>query len=139
MLAQSLIIKILDYYERNKEECFKNQTSKAELKNEIVLQVQEYLNQNFKEKITLKDAAQRVNINPCYLERIFKKNTGTSFTQYIMDRRLGYAQNLLRDTKKSIAQIAEESGYDNQSYFSQLFKKRFGCTPGAYRKKIKKH
>lgn len=139
MLARLLIMKILDYYEKNKEECFKDQISKEESDNGIVLQVQEYLNQNFKEKITLKDAAQRVNISPYYLERIFKKNTGTSFTQYIIDRRLGYAQNLLRDTKRSIAQIAEESGYDNPSYFSQLFKKRFGCNPGAYRKKIKKH
>lgn len=139
MLARLLIMKILNYYEKNKDEYFKDQISKEESDNEIVLQVQEYLNQNFKEKITLKDAAQRVNISPYYLERIFKKNTGTSFTQYIIDRRLGYAQNLLRDTKRSIAQIAEESGYDNPSYFSQLFKKRFGCNPGAYRKKIKKY
>lgn len=139
MLARILIMKILDYYEKNRNECFKDQISNEESENEIVLQVQEYLNQNFKEKIILKDVAKQVNISPYYLERIFKKNTGTSFTQYIIDRRLGYAQNLLRDTKRSIAQIAEESGYDDPGYFSQTFKKRFGCNPGAYRKKIKKY
>ena len=99
--------------------------------------VQNYMEQNFRDKISLEDMSKIVSVSPWYLERVFKKYTGDSLNQYLIRLKLGYAQNLFRDTSKSIAQVAEEVGYDNPSYFSQLFKKKFGVTPGAYRKKLK--
>ena len=139
MLAEILIGKILDYLETHKDGSSINRSMREESENDIVTKVRRYLDQNFKEKISLTEIARQACVSPYYLERIFKKNTGSSVAQYMIDRRLGYAQNLLRDTAKSISAIAEEAGYDNPSYFSQLFKKKFGCNPGAYRKKIKKH
>jgi AraC-like DNA-binding protein/mannose-6-phosphate isomerase-like protein (cupin superfamily) len=139
MLSEVLIGKILDYFETHKDSVKIDKEMMEETENDIVTNVCMYLDQNFKEKISLTEIARQACVSPWYLERIFKKNTGSSVTQYMIDRRLGYAQNLLRDTAKSISVIAEEAGYDNPSYFSQLFKKKFGCNPGAYRKKIKKH
>lgn len=104
----------------------------------LVEKVQEYLDCNYQNKITLQNMADFAAVSPWYLDRIFKKYTGASPTQYLIHRKLGYAQSLFTDTEESIAKIAEKIGYDNPSYFSQLFKKKFGMTPGEYRKKLKK-
>lgn len=105
----------------------------------IIKKVQNYMEQNFQNKISLQDMSEIVSVSPWYLERVFKKYTGDSLNQYLIQLKLGYAQNLFRDTKKSIAQVAEEVGYDNPSYFSQLFKKKFGVSPGEYRRRQKEN
>lgn len=131
-LASALVLKVAEMTQGS--ECMDSQEQKEHW---MIEKVQNYMEQNFRDKISLQDMAEIVSVTPWYLERVFKKYTGDSLNQYLIHLKLGYAQNLFRDTSKSIAQVAEEVGYDNPSYFSQLFKKKFGVTPGAYRKKLK--
>lgn len=131
-LASALVLKVAEMTQGS--ECM---DSKEQKEHWMIEKVQNYMEQNFRDKISLQDMAEIVSVTPWYLERVFKKYTGDSLNQYLIHLKLGYAQNLFRDTSKSIAQVAEEVGYDNPSYFSQLFKKKFGVTPGAYRKKLK--
>lgn len=133
-LAAALVIKVLEL----SSSC---EGIEDEKESELVKQVKEYLDQNYLNKLTLKDVSEAMFVSPFYLDRIFKKNIGFSMAQYIINRKLGHAQNLLRDTDESIVKIADMVGYDTPGYFSQMFKKKFGITPGTYREllgKVKK-
>lgn len=135
-LAAVLIMKILEWKKIKMKDL--NETSENEKKDgEIVREVLEYLDKNYREKIGLTQIAKTVGVSPYYLDRIFKSHTGTPIKQYIINRRLGRAQSLLTDTDYSIAQIAEMVGYDDPSYFGQLFKKKFSMAPGEYWEKLK--
>lgn len=107
--------------------------SREQQDGDIVKQVRKYLDENYLKKVNLNQVAEAVSVSSFYLDRIFKKETGISVGQYLIHRKLGHAQSLLTDTDEPIVKIAEMVGYDNPSYFSQLFKKKFGVTPRAYR------
>ena len=62
------------------------------------------------------------------------KPHGTGFTEYLNDYRLTMAARLLKSSDESILMIAEASGFDNLSYFNRIFKRKYGSSPGAYRK-----
>ena len=79
-----------------------------------------------------------MNISPNYLSRIFKEESGESFSGFVQDKKLEYAQNLLITTKYSVSEISKLSGYSNEAYFSKLFKSKYSTTPGQYRKINKK-
>ena len=70
---------------------------------------------------------------PDYITKIFKKETGMSFKNYIIEKRLDLARKLLQKTDDSIRDISLKVGYDNYSYFTRLFKKSFGVTPVEFR------
>lgn len=101
----------------------------------IVEKVQRYIGMSLGEhNLTREDIANHVYLNPDYLTRIFKKETGLSISDYLMQQRIEYAKKLLRTTDQSVSEIALTSGYSNLSYFSTTFKKMAGTTPVEYRK-----
>ena len=93
-----------------------------------------YIESNYTKDIFLDSAAEHVNISPAYLSRIFKKNTKTSFTQYVMNLRLEKATEYLINFDYNIYNISEMVGYTNIYYFYRIFKNKYGCTPSEYRK-----
>lgn len=93
-----------------------------------------YLEQNFAEPLRLDDVADYVKLNPAYFSALFKKETGKTFSDYLVERRLRAAQYLLQSTGKSISEIAETVGYNDVKYFSKLFKKHMGVKPSEYRR-----
>ncbi len=84
--------------------------------------------------ITLRDLAAACYLNEKYAGRLFKAQTGQSFHQYLTAYRLDRAEALLRETSRSVADIARDCGFESTSYFNRLFRERFGNSPGAYRK-----
>jgi len=86
------------------------------------------------EDLTRETVAKHVFLNPDYLDRLFKKETGTSVTEYIVRKRLMLAQDLLLKTNLPIGSIAAQTGYSNFAHFSRRFKKQFGMSPADYRK-----
>ena len=74
-------------------------------------------------------------LNPAYLSRLFRKETGLSLTDYMVEQRLRKAKAELESTNIKISDIAVSVGYSNFSHFSKLFKKLTGLTPQEYRKK----
>lgn len=84
---------------------------------------------------TLKDIAKVCFINEKYLGRIFIKETGQTFREYLTQRRLERAQSLLEHTDEDIIKVALDCGFTSHSYFTNVFKKQFNMTPKEYRSK----
>lgn len=103
-------------------------------KDNFILYLKEYLDAHYLENLTLEEMAKKVHMSSSNVTHQFKKRTGFSPIQYIMQRRIGQAQSLLISTDKSITEISMSIGYDNISYFNNIFKKVAGMPPKAYRK-----
>jgi AraC-like DNA-binding protein len=96
--------------------------------------VKEFLDANYEDRITLDMLAERFYINKFYLTRIFKEQFGESVTEYLLQVRITQAKRRLRFTDKSIEEIAHECGMNDANYFSRVFKKVEGVTPGNFRR-----
>ena len=92
-----------------------------------------YIRDHLQQEITMKEMADLCHLSPSYFSRTFNKETGESFVNYISSRRIQLAKELLRETGKSVTQIADEVGYDNISHFTAVFKRTEGVTPSVYR------
>ena len=79
-------------------------------------------------------SVQQFYINKFYLTRVFKEQFGQTVTGYLMQLRITQAKRLLRFSDKNIEVIAQECGMSDANYFSRIFKKVEGTTPGQYRR-----
>ena len=93
-----------------------------------------YIFNNYKEKITLEQVADIVNMNTSYFSRYFKKVTGVGFSKYLTTLRIKEASSLLENTDMYISEIAEKSGFDTLQHFCNTFKKIKGISANEYRK-----
>lgn len=93
----------------------------------------EYIHNHFAEKISLDDVAKYANYSKSYLIRLFKKNTGKTYSSYLNGYRIHKAINMLETTDKSILEISEACGFGNVAYFIKVFKQNIGTTPHKYR------
>ncbi|RKP51541.1 AraC family transcriptional regulator [Cohnella endophytica] len=94
----------------------------------------QFLNQHYGEEISLHAVSERFHLNPAYLSRLFKNETGQTFNDYLSKIRLDAAVNLLRNDQLKVGDIAPMVGYENVNYFLKKFKDYYGCTPSEYRK-----
>ena len=76
--------------------------------------------------------ADSLHVNAYYLSHLFKEYTGQCFTDYLAERRIERAVELMRTTDLSLAQIGERVGYSDPNYFSRVFKKRRGVGPREF-------
>ena len=94
-----------------------------------------YIDSHFNEKITLNDLAEMLEMNPCYLATLFKKEKGETLGAYLLRMRIYTAESLLSRTGYSYAQIAFSLGFCSQSHFTKTFRAETGYTPKEYRMK----
>lgn len=99
-----------------------------------VTDVIRYIQQNYRNNITLQAAANAVHLTSAYLSYIFHKETDVTFSDYLQNCRISHAKELLAGTGESIREIAELVGYNDYRHFSKVFKKMTGMTPQEYRK-----
>lgn len=92
-----------------------------------------FIEQHYQEKITVAQAAACTGFSEAHFMRFFKESMGISFVTYLNEYRLSKAEVLLRITDESILYIAQESGFQNFSYFIRSFKAKYGITPLKYR------
>lgn len=97
-----------------------------------------FIEEHLTEPITTDILAGLLGINPVYFTNIFSKTLGVPPIQYIIKKRLEKAQVLLTQTGRKIREIAIESGFPNEMYFSRVFREKTGMTPGAYRRRFLK-
>lgn len=97
-----------------------------------------YCNENYARKVSLEELAALVRLNKSYFSQLFHKEMGTSFGDYLESVRIKNAQQLLRDTNYSMADVAEKVGFANQNYFTKVFKKATGLTPSQYKTAVHK-
>ena len=98
----------------------------------------ELISNHFQQRLYLSEVAAMVHLSVPQFVRVFKKVAGMSFVAYVHHVRLTRAADLLRTTGKSIGEIAQHVGFDDQNYFDRRFKKSFGYSPRAFRQCCKK-
>ncbi|MEK3882371.1 helix-turn-helix domain-containing protein [Paenibacillus sp. PL2-23] len=97
-----------------------------------------FVTQHLDRKITLEEVAEQLFMNPSYFSRLFKKETGETFIEYVTRMKMHRAKELLESSATPVGKICELLGYDNQSYFIKLFKAFAGVTPVEFRGQLRK-
>ena len=110
-------------------------TEMADSRSAIVKQAQQYVSENLHEA-TLQKIAAHVYLNPSYLSKIYKMETGEGISDYLYRVKMDRAAHLLRTTNEKVYEIAASLGYLKTSYFIQLFKDKYGMTPQEYRDRL---
>ena len=104
-----------------------------EKNHEIIKKAIQYISQHFSEDLTLEQVAGHIHLNAAYFSSMFKQSTGSSFKEYLNMVRIEESKRLLANTDYTIIDIAIAAGFEDQSYFSKVFKKYTGLTPRQYR------
>ncbi|WP_199617732.1 AraC family transcriptional regulator [Paenibacillus alkalitolerans] len=94
----------------------------------------QYIQDNYAGPLTLEEVADRVQVSGRQLQRIFREHGQSSFSEYLESVRLSHVCNQLRNSGMTVEQIAANHGFTNTNYLFYVFKKRFGMTPGEYKK-----
>lgn len=100
---------------------------------DIMFKITEYIKQNLAEKLTIEQAAAHVYMSKSHLSRILRREMGCTFTEYVNRLRVERSKLSLISGRMSLAEIAVSVGFEDQSYFTRIFKKVTGVTPGKYR------
>ncbi|MBO5055069.1 MAG: helix-turn-helix transcriptional regulator [Lachnospiraceae bacterium] len=95
----------------------------------------QYVKDNYKRNITLKEAADLLNVSPEYFCRLFKKHTGQTFLEYLNAVRMIHFYHDLIQTDYSITDLMEQNGITNYKVFSRMFKETYQTTPGKLRQR----
>ncbi|MFD2328059.1 helix-turn-helix domain-containing protein [Cohnella sp. GCM10020058] len=95
--------------------------------------VLDFLERHIERPVTLAEAAALLPVSASYLQRMLKRATGQSFTEYVQNLRIRKSCELLRRTALPVKEVAARSGYRDLKFFHELFRKKTGKTPVAYR------
>ena len=96
--------------------------------------VLEWVRTHLTEKLSLDEAARRVGVSVPRFTRLFRESAGVSFIHYVNHAHLQHAAALLRETALTVAEIAQQSGFSDQSYLDRLFRRAFHASPTSYRR-----
>lgn len=103
----------------------------------MVEELDNYIRENVSDEISNTEIGAIFGYHPFYVSRMLKERKGITLRQYIISYRLKMAKRLLELTDKSAAEIAQECGFTDASYFAKTFKASFGITPKEYRNQFK--
>ena len=95
-----------------------------------------FIQNHYKEKISLAEICRTGNVGKTTCSTIFMKYTNQTPIEYLTDYRLRKGIDLMASTDMALSEISYEIGFSGASYFAETFRKRFGCSPGEYRKKL---
>jgi AraC-like DNA-binding protein len=100
---------------------------------EIIDSARLYIDQNYMREITLEDVSAFTGFTKCYFSRVFKQQTGTTFSEYLRLKRVNVATELLVHTRQPIRDIAVKAGFGSIATFNRVFHSVKNCTPSQYR------
>lgn len=106
---------------------------------ELSVRTRLYLDRHYLEPLTLDQIAQAMGVSKFHLDRVFASRTGQTPVQYIIQRRMARARMLLASSDMTVQRVAAQCGYSNYNYFTVLFRKIVGMTPGEYRRNVQGH
>lgn len=132
-ICHAVLEMLLIYIARSYRMDVQTQTAEPHMSKECAA-AKRYLDNHYAQNITLDSLADATHINKYYLAHTFTGYLGMSPINYLTQKRLSVAMELLTSTNHSIAEIASSTGFVSQSYFSQAFKKSVGMAPLQYRK-----
>lgn len=96
-----------------------------------------YIEMHYMDGVSLEEVADFVHLSPHYVSRLFKKEVQTTFINYVTDRRIEHAKEMLKNTNLPVVNIAMKLSFQEHTYFSKVFKKTVGLTPTEYRNKFR--
>ena len=133
LMIKANILKILTLLIRHSQNSQKPDRllSRKALEMKRLSSVFDYINQHYTERLTLAEAAEMAFMSPNYFSQYFKKVTGQTFSDYLSGLRIKKAQELLKNSDKSVIDIAMACGFRNMSNFYRMYKKHTGTTPNA--------
>ena len=100
---------------------------------EIVDSARLYIDQNYMRDITLSDVSEFTGFSRCYFSRVFKQQLGQSFSEYLRNKRVSMAEELLIHSRQPIREIAMSAGFGSVATFNRVFRDARNCTPSRYR------
>jgi len=100
---------------------------------EVIATAMNYINEHYQEELSLEDVASFAGFSRYYFSRSFKKQTGYFFKDYLCQKRLQVAKDLLTRTELSMREVAIRSGFGSVATFNRTFREKNGCTPTKYR------
>lgn len=101
----------------------------------IVLTI-DFILDHLHEKISVQNLARNIELNPNYLSTLFKRETGSTISSFIADKKIEVAKNLLRHSKISFEEISDKLSFSSQSHFTKVFRAHTGITPLVFRQKF---
>lgn len=104
---------------------------------DAIANIKEHVEKNYSDNLNVADLARKYGLNVSYLSTLFKERTGMNLTAYIEGTRMEKAKKLLKERDWTVTEVALHTGYSNSNYFSRVFKKYTGVTPGEYREMTK--
>lgn len=104
-----------------------------DIQNRRIQMMYSYIEEHYKEKITLEQIADFMAMTVISFSRLIKNKTGKTFIEFLNDYRINIAIRLLQDSSKSISEITEDCGFCNQANFNRMFKQKTGLTPTEYK------
>jgi two-component system sensor histidine kinase YesM len=104
--------------------------------NPLIARAKAYIEEHIAQDISRADIAAFVGLDPEYLSTIFRRETGSTISDFIKTERICFATRLLQQTNLPISIISENVGFESLSYFSLVFRQAVGCTPREYRKRL---
>ena len=125
---------LTDYYDNLMFKAYQNVQAKDV---SVIVQVKEYLHENYMQNISLKQLADMACVSPSYFSTFFKTATGENYKSYLIAIRMEEAVKLVINTDLKTYEIAERVGYNNVRRFVDAFKTKYGASPMEYRKKYK--
>ncbi len=110
-----------------------NPSNKTQVRSDFY-EVLNHINEHLHEPLTVKDLAAKFSLSADHFSRVFQQKFGMRPSKYIQTVRIERSETLLLTTKNTLAQIAEKTGWESVSYYTRIFKKVTGKTPGQFRK-----
>ena len=107
----------------------------SSLPSRMVEALDDYIRENIQDEISNTEIGAIFGYHPFYVSRVLKEKKGLTLRQYIIAYRLKLAKRLLETTDKSVAEIADDCGFTDASYFTKTFRQSLGLTPKDYRNK----
>ncbi|MDF2512879.1 MAG: hypothetical protein K0S04_2745 [Herbinix sp.] len=133
-ICKGLLMRILHYISSKYDFSLSNEQRKK--MNWIAfMEITNYIQEHYAD-ITIKELVQKFHFNEDYYNRLLKEKAGMTYSEYVQNIRLTQADKLLRTSKLTVDEIANQVGYNNKGYFYKIFTERFGVTPSKFRKQI---
>jgi len=105
--------------------------------NDHILKILRYIEEHIREKITLQTISQQMNLSREYTSYLFKREMNKTLTDYVNERKLLLAKEMLTAYEMPLHDVAQHLGFDHYNYFCRLYKRQFGISPGNMRKKAR--
>jgi len=130
-ILTSLLIQLLTMFQRFETKPENESAPTNKLEDAVY-----YIKRHYSKNITVKQVADYSYMSASHFQRLFKRTTGLTFTQYLQNVRIQKCCHLLKTTNKSVHQIANHVGYQDMKFFHSLFRKKTGVTPQQYRRNV---